>query len=104
MTKKKDVFSKKLKLTKQEKREHKSRMEKFKTLSLYWILLQRLLDNLNHLVDLGSLVFPNQQMSQKLFKITFRLIKKYWWLFSAPLIYHLLVIQAPTHTFSNKFF
>lgn len=67
MTKKKDVFSKKLKLTKQEKREHKSRMEKFKTLSLYWILLQRLLDNLNHLVDLGSLVFPNQQMSQKLF-------------------------------------
>ena len=105
MSKKKDVFGKKLKLTRQEKRDHKSRMEKFESISLYWTQIQRLFDNLyKSLVDMGSLVFPNQQIRLRLFRFAIRLIAKFWWLILTPTIYQLISIQSTTHAFSNSFF
>ncbi|WP_180185773.1 hypothetical protein [Acinetobacter sp. YH01008] len=103
--KKKDVFGKKLKLTKQEKRDHKSRMEKFETVSLYWTQFLRLLSGFDRfLAVLGNIVFPTQQTRQKLFEFASRLITKFWWFMLTPIVYQLISYQFSFHALPNGFF
>ncbi|MDM1762789.1 MULTISPECIES: hypothetical protein [unclassified Acinetobacter] len=104
MKKKNDVFGQKLKLTKKEKAKHKSRMEKFEILSLYWIQIQRLFEMLyTYLVQLGELVFPNEQIKKKLFDLLIKLITKFGWFIVTPILFQFISDQFAVTTLINNF-
>ncbi|MFC2994404.1 hypothetical protein ACFODO_03795 [Acinetobacter sichuanensis] len=104
MKKKNDVFGQKLKLTKKEKAEHKSRMEKFEILSLYWIQIQRLFEMLyTYLVQLGELVFPNEHIKKKLFDLLIKLITKFGWFIVTPILFQFISDQFAVTTLINNF-
>ncbi|WP_180078219.1 hypothetical protein [Acinetobacter sp. YH12251] len=105
MSKKKDVFGQKLKLTKKEKADHKSRMEKFEIFSLYWIQTQRFLDALyTLLVQMGKLIFPNEHIRQRLLDLLVKLITKFGWWFFTPILFQLISDQFALSTLFNNFF
>ncbi|AYA02716.1 hypothetical protein BEN74_07545 [Acinetobacter sp. WCHAc010034] len=105
MSKKKDVFGKKLTLTQKEKADHKNRMEKFETLSLYWVQAQRYCEAIyTILVQAGKLVFPNEHIRQKLFDLLVTLVKKFGWWLMSPILFQLISDQFVLSDLFNSFF
>ncbi|WP_151801199.1 hypothetical protein [Acinetobacter guillouiae] len=103
--KKKDVFGQKLKLTKKEKAEHRSRMERFEIISLYWIQIQRLFEGLYKLlIQLGKSFFLNEHLRQKLFDLLLKLISNFGWFILAPIFYQFISYQLNVTALINNFF
>ena len=101
--KKKDIFGKELKLTKKEKAKHKSRMEKFETLSLSVIQIQRLLEMLyKYLIHIGKSVFPDEKTKQKLYKTALWFVKQFVWFIVLPSIYQ-IISNILVSAYSNSF-
>ena len=102
--KKKDVFGQKLTLTKTEKEQHKSRMEKFEIFSLYWIQIQRLFEIIYiFLIQFGKLVFPNERIKQKLFDLLITLVTKFGWFILAPILFQFINDQFAVTALVNNF-
>lgn len=105
MSQKKDVFGKKLTLTKKEKADHKSRMEKFEILSLYWVQAQKYWYAIyTVLVQVGKIVFPNEQIRHKLFGLLVTLVKKFGWWLMSPILFQLISNQFALSELFNNFF
>ncbi|EPA9175421.1 hypothetical protein ACSVHK_16780 [Acinetobacter nosocomialis] len=78
MFKKKDSFSKKLKLTAKEKNTLNRRMSQIEVVLLYWVQVERKCVILyRYFIYLGALILPNKQTKQKLYKIALGLIKQF---------------------------
>ncbi|MDC4706904.1 hypothetical protein NQ847_15640 [Acinetobacter baumannii] len=78
MFKKKDSFSKKLKLTAKEKNTLNRRMSQIEVVLLYWVQVERKCVILyRYFIYLGALILPNKQTKQKFYKIALGLIKQF---------------------------
>lgn len=78
MLKKKDSFSKKLKLTPKEKNTLNRRMSQIEVILLYWVQIERKCVILyRYFIYLGALILPSKQTKQKFYKIALGLIKQF---------------------------
>ena len=97
--KKKDIFGRGIKLTKQENDKIQYQTKKLESLLVSLILVQRFW---SELAPLGIMPIPSKQTKKKFFVFTLRFIKNWWWLIllvNSDLVYPLSNLISESSSF-----